>query len=71
MKIYKGIAKFVKKIKKGITKFVMKINRGSYMSAPVLVNSVNELGKRDRMRGLPSILSFFRKDFNKFNNTGA
>ena len=23
------------------------------------------------MRGLPSILSLFRKDFNKFNNTGA
>ena len=23
------------------------------------------------MRGLPSILSFFRNKFNKFNNTGA
>ena len=23
------------------------------------------------MRGLPSILSLFRKEFNKFNNTGA
>ena len=32
---------------------------GSYMSAHVLLNLLNELGKRDKMRGLPSILSFF------------
>ena len=31
------------------------INRGSYMSAHVLLNLLNELGKRDKMRGLPSI----------------
>ena len=47
------------------------INRGSYMSAHVLLNLLNELGKRDKMRGLPSILSLFRNGFNKFNNTGA
>ena len=47
------------------------INRGSYMSAHVLLNLLNELGKRDKMRGLPSILSFFRNEFNKFNNTRA
>ena len=40
------------------------------MSANVF-NLLNELGKRDNMRGLPSILSFFRNEFNKFNNTGA
>ena len=34
-------------------------NRGSYMSAHVLLNLLNELGKRDIMRGLPSILSVF------------
>ena len=34
-------------------------NRGSYMSAHVLLNLLNELGKRDKMRGLPSILSLF------------
>ena len=45
------------------------INRGSYMSAHVLLNLLNELGKRDKMRGLPSILSLFRNKFNKFNNT--
>ena len=45
--------------------------RGSYMSAHVLLNLLNELGKRDKMRGLPSILSLFRKEFNKFNNTRA
>ena len=39
------------------------------MSAHVLLNLLNELGKRDKMRGLPSILSLFRKEFNKFNNT--
>ena len=45
------------------------LNRGSYMSAHVLLNLLNELGKRDKMRGLPSILSLFRNEFNKFNNT--
>ena len=45
------------------------INRGSYMSAHVLLNLSNERGKRDKMRGLPSILSLFRNEFNKFNNT--
>ena len=29
------------------------------MSAPVLLNLLNESGKRDKMRGLPSILSLF------------
>ena len=46
-------------------------NKGSYMSAHVLLNLLNELGKRDKMRGLPSILSLFRNEFNKFNNTRA
>ena len=41
------------------------------MSAHVLSNLLNELRKRDKMRGLPSILSFFRNEFDKFNNTGA
>ena len=48
-----------------------KTHRGSYMSAHVLLNLLNELGKRDKMRGLPSILSLFRNEFNKFNNTRA
>ena len=39
------------------------VNRGSYMSAHVLLNLLNELGKRDKMRGL--------QEFNKFNNTRA
>ena len=41
------------------------------MSAHVLLNLLNELGKRDKMRGLPSILSLFRNEFNKFNKTRA
>ena len=41
------------------------------MSAHVLLNLLNELEKRDKMRGLPSILSLFCDEFNKFNNTGA
>ena len=45
--------------------------RGSYMSAHVLLNLLNELGKRVKLRGLPSILSLFRNEFNKFNNTRA
>ena len=39
------------------------------MSVHVLLNLLNELGKRDKMRGLPRILSLFRNEFNKFNNT--
>ena len=39
------------------------------MSAHVLLNILNELGKRNKMRGLSSILSLFRNEFNKFNNT--
>ena len=38
------------------------------MSVHVLLNLFNELSKTDKMRGLPSILSFFRNEFNKFNN---
>ena len=41
------------------------------MSAHVLLNLLNELEKRDKMRGLPSILSLFRNEFNNFNNTRA
>ena len=45
--------------------------RGSYMSNHVLLNLLNELGKRDKMRGLPSVSSLFRNEFKKFNNTRA
>ena len=42
------------------------------MSAHVLLNLLNKLGKSDKMRGLPNILSLFRNKFNnKFNNAGA
>ena len=41
------------------------------MSAHDLLNLLNELGKRDKMGGLQSILSLFRNEFNKFNNTRA
>ena len=41
------------------------------MSVHVLLNLLNKLGKRDKMRGFPSILSHFRNEFNKFNNTGT
>ena len=37
----------------------------------ILLNLLNELRKRDKMRGLPSILSLFRIELNKFNNSGA
>ena len=41
------------------------------MSAHVLLNLLNELRKRDKMRVLPSILSLLRNEFNRLNNTGA
>ena len=34
------------------------------MSVHVLLNLLNEMGKRGKMRGLPSILSLFRNEFN-------
>ena len=41
------------------------------MSAHILLNLLNLLGKRDKMLGKPRILSLFRNEFNKFNNTRA
>ena len=41
------------------------------MSAHVLLNLLNEFGKSEIMPGLLSILSLFRNEFNKFNNTRA
>ena len=39
------------------------------MSIHVLLNLLNELRKRDKMQGMPSILSLFRNEFNTFNYT--
>ena len=44
-------------------KSLAKLLTGGYLS---LLNLLNELGKRDKMRGSPSILSLFRNEFNKF-----
>ena len=41
------------------------------MSVHVLLNLLNEFGKRGKMRGLQSILSLFSDEINKFNNTKA
>ena len=41
------------------------------MSAHVLLNLLNELGKSDKLQGLPSILLPFCNEFNKSNNTRA
>ena len=41
------------------------------MSAHVLLNLLNEFGKSDKMGGSPNILSLFRTELNKFNNTRA
>ena len=41
------------------------------MSTLVLLNLLNELGKRYKMRDLSSILSLFHNELNKFNNTRA
>ena len=41
------------------------------MSVHGLLTLLNELRKRDIMKDLPSILSLFRNEFNKLNNTGA
>ena len=41
------------------------------MRAHVSLNLLIKLRKRDKMRGLPSILSLYRNELDKFNNTGA
>ena len=41
------------------------------MIAHVLLILLNDLGKGDKMRGLPSIYSLSSNEFNKFNNTRA
>ena len=41
------------------------------MSVQILLNLLNELEKRDKMRGLPSISSIFCNEFNKCNNARA
>ena len=41
------------------------------MSAHVLLNLSKKLVKRDKMRGLSNILSLFRNEFKKFNNSRA
>ena len=43
----------------------------SYIRAPVLLNLLNSLRKRDKMLGKPPILSLFPNSFNKFNNAWA
>ena len=41
------------------------------MSVHVLLNLLNELKKKDKIRGLSRILSHFCNEFNKLNNTRA
>ena len=41
------------------------------MSSHILFNLYNELRRRDKILGLPSILSLFGNKFSKFNNTRA
>ena len=54
-----------------IQKLVRLLYRGSYISAHVLFNLLNELEEKIRCEALPSMLSDFPNDFNIFNNTGA
>ena len=42
-----------------------------YMRANVLLNLLNELRKRDKMKGSWVILSFFRNGFDNLTKTGA
>ena len=41
------------------------------MSTHVLLNLLNELGKKIRCKALPNILFIFSNEFNKLNNTVA
>ena len=46
-------------LKRSTCRFSLALTRGSYISAHVLLNLLNKLGKTDKMRDLPSILSLF------------
>ena len=52
----------------GTSVFIGLSYRGAYMSTHVLLNLLNKLRKSDELRG---ILSLFRNEFNKYNNTRA
>ena len=41
------------------------------MTAHVFLNLLNELGERNKMQCLPSMLSLVHTELNKFNYTGA
>ena len=41
----------------------IKLHRGYYMRACILMTLLNELGKSDKMQGLPTILSLFLNKF--------
>ena len=43
----------------------------SYMSVHVYLNSLNKVGKSDRMWGFLRILSLYRNKFNKVTKTQA
>ena len=45
------------------------LNSGSYTSAHILLNLLNEMSKSHKMRALSII--FFRNEFDNFNNAGA
>ena len=51
-----------------LTTGMLQDHKGSYTSAHVLLNSLNKLGKRDKMQGLLNNLSLFRNEFNKFKS---
>ena len=44
------------------------VYRGSYISAHVLLNLLNELGKRDKMRGLPRSIFVFSGRYHIISN---
>ena len=54
-----------------VRSYSLVLNKESYISAYVLLNLLNDLKIRDKMRGLLSILSHFRNEFYKFNKREA
>ena len=52
-------------------KGLKKVNKIFHTSAHVLLKLLNEFWKSNKMRGLRNIISLFRNEVNKFNNTGA
>ena len=54
-----------------MSNYYAKVKENPFVGTDASTPLLNELRKRDRMRGLSGILSLFPNEVNRFNNTRA